>query len=164
MAALNAELAIGQRSLEARRKILDKITAAIQEHVAKNVEIEQRAAERTAQEWDRAFQQIIGPFNSMISGMISGTETFQQAGVRALESFAMMGIQELEKWAFKTIYAAASQAAASAFADSAEAGLPGLAAAPAAAGALDRPRLSHARRHLESTAARAAGCRPKACT
>jgi hypothetical protein len=38
-------------------------------------------------------------FNSMISGRISGTETFQQAGVRALESFAMMGIQELEKWA-----------------------------------------------------------------
>lgn len=106
-------------------------------------EVNRKAAQQTQQQWTQAFNSMLQPFNTMISGLIKGSETWQQAFTRLLEDLLMKFIESCERqlveWIVtentKTATTVAASAAGSAAQTAAATAAIGKDASTAAAGA-----------------------------
>lgn len=118
LAKFQQEMDLNRQNSVAFQKMLSEKEAAEREHAKRITQIEKDAAAQTKRDWEQSVRGIESAFSQGISGMISGTMTFQQAvinmGNRIVEDMVSKVIKKIvDEWILgEATKAAASQTSA----------------------------------------------------
>jgi hypothetical protein len=85
LATYQKELQTANLTAQQRKAISDKMTEAIAANELKIVKAQQKAADESVKSWDEAMKSINGAFDSQISGLLTGTETWHKAFTNVLQ-------------------------------------------------------------------------------